>query len=108
MNPTILADVENVFLAEDGFFSESGTVETADGSTTSVTFSRSPMTDLALVEPGYADTQTFEVSKAKYQNPKPGDRITDSADIEWIVEPGARDNAGVWSIPVKSDRRLRA
>ena len=64
--------------------------------------------ELAVAEPGYADTNTLNTTDAEYPLPKTGDRLVDPRKVEWIVEPGARCVHGLWSVPVKSDRRLRS
>ena len=102
----ITAD-ESVFLNEEEF-AEPARVLTVDGQSLTISIIKAGTSDLAIAEPGYADTDNFTAAKTKYPQPKPGDRITDEDKVEWIVEPGARCVHGLWSVPVKSDRRLRA
>lgn len=98
------ADNEIVLAGE---FSEPGVLVTVDGVTKSITFIRTGTTDQLMMEPGYADMDTFNTSKAQYPQPKPGDTIT-AGGVEWLVEPGAKLAGSMWSIPVKSDRRVRS
>lgn len=99
-------DIETVFLNETEF-AESGTVSTVDGASLTISFVRTGTTDQLMMEPGYADMDTFNTSKAQYPQPKPGDTIT-ADGVEWLVEPGAKLAGSMWSIPVKSDRRVRS
>ena len=103
----ITADIGTVFLNTDEF-AETGTLTTAGGASSSLTFIRASMGDLAPIEPGYADVESFLCSAASYAQPQVGDTITDANAVVWIVEPGARLDGGAWSVPVKSDRRVRS
>ena len=103
----IASDISTVFLNYDEF-AESGTVLTVAGATIPILFIRAGITDQIGIEPGYADSDTFVVSQAVYAQPKQGDQITDESSVVWLVESGARLNAGMWDVPVKSDRRVRA
>lgn len=89
-------------------FGETGTLVPVSGSTKTITFVRQTLTDQIYIEPGYADTDQFSIAQSAYSQPIPGDHITDSNNVVWIVEPGARFQAGLWLVPVKSDLRIRA
>ncbi len=97
-------DIANIMIGE---FSEAFDLVAVDGTEKVVRGILSGMSDQVMVEPGYADTNTLGTSDVEYPQPKPGDRLIDSKGVEWIVGEGARLNHGLWSIPVKSDRRVR-
>ena len=100
------SDISTVFLNTNEF-AEVGTL-TSGGNTSSITFIRAGMSDLSPIDPGYADTESFLCAASDYTSPAIGDTITDSEAVVWIVEPGSRLDAGMWTVPVKSDRRVRS
>ena len=90
-------------------FAESGTLTTTIGVSSAIVFLRSRTSDLAPIEPGYSDTASFRCSSTSYAQPQIGDTITDASGVVWIVEPGSRLLREMWwSVPVKSDRRVRS
>ena len=101
------ADIETVFLNTNDF-AETGTVTPVSGPSFSIAFIRNGTSDLAAVDPGYADIDSLTTSKAQYAAPHIGDVILDGDGVSWIVEPGARISGDAWTIPVKADRRLRS
>lgn len=101
------ADIETVFLNTNDF-AETGTVTPVSGPSFSIAFIRNGTSDLAAIDPGYADMDQFCTSKAQYAEPHIGDTITDADGAAWLVEPGARISGDWWTIPVKADRRLRS
>lgn len=98
----------NALILNTEGMAESGTVRTVAGATLSILFTRGGISELANIDPGFADTQSFRTSKTYYPDPKPGDVITDADGVSWIVETNPLGRTDRWVIPVKSDRRVRA